>query len=176
MNRSEGVELYAVGNHRPVEDQEKQDDEQRNAEKSPHLRLGRCIKSPGKSCPVILGHQPAPSRHHGLGGFRAPWTVGITVTAIIAEPRFRRFQQLIFQAELEIAINFSRKRVFPGRQGTCGSTVAALHTGFHIPGPEPLDLAVQIRADIVFLHNLPLKSPQMTVASLMNKARRMPIL
>ena len=159
MNRSEGVELHAVGNDRPMKDQEKQDDEERDAEKSAHLRFRRRIESPGKSRPVILGHQPAPSRHHGLGGLRASWTVGITVTAIIAEPRFRRFQQLISQAELEIAINFSRKRVFPGRQRTCGSTVATLHTGFHIPGPKPLDLAVQIRADIVFLHNLPLESP-----------------
>ncbi len=159
MNRSEGGELHAVGNHRPVKEQEQHDDEEGNAEKSPHLRFRRRIKSLGKSGPVILGHQPAPSRHHGLGGLRASWTVGITVTAIIAEPGFRRFQQLISQAELEIAINFSRKGVVPGRQRTGGGTVATLHAGFHIPGPKPLDLAVQIRADIIFLHNLPLESP-----------------
>ncbi len=139
-----------------------------NAEKSTNLRFRRRIESPGKSRPVILGHQPAPSRHHGLGGLRASGTVGIAVTAIIAEPGFRRFQQLISQAELEIAINFSRKRVFPGRQRTCGGTVATLHAGFHVPGPKPLDLAVQIRADIVFLHNLPLESSHVAVASLTN--------
>jgi hypothetical protein len=70
------------------------------------------------------------------------WTVGIAVTAIIAEPGFRSFQQFISQAELEIAINFSRKRIIPGRQKTCRSTVATLHAGFHIPGSKPLDLVV----------------------------------
>ena len=127
--------------------------------KRSHLQFRRRVESPGESCPVILGHQPAASRHHGFGGLRASWTVGIAVTAIVAEPRFRRFQQFISQAELEIAINFSRKRVFPGRQKTCRSTVATLEAGFHISGPKPLDLAVQIRVDIVFLHTLPLQSP-----------------
>src|SRR5208337_1975650 len=154
MNRCEGGELHAVGNDRPMKNQEKRYDEDRYAEKSSRLLFRGRIESPGESRPVILGHQPAASGHHRLGW---PGTVGIAVTTIITEPRFRRFQQFISQAELEIAIDFSRERGFPGRQRTCGCTVTTLHTGFHVPGPKTLNLAIQIRVDVVLLHNLPFK-------------------
>ena len=121
-------------------------------------RFGRRIKSSGYPGPVILGHEPAPGRHHGLGRLRAPGAVGVAVAAIITQPGFRGFQQLVFQAELEITVNFPWKGVVTGGQRTGGGTVAALHAGFHVPGPKSFDLAVQIRADIFILHNLPLES------------------
>ncbi len=159
MNRCEGGELHAVGNDRPMKDKEKRYDEDRYAEKSSRLLFRRRIESPGESRPVILGHQPAASGHHRLGRLGSPGTVGIAVTAIITEPRFRRFQQFVSQAELEVAIDFPGERVFPGRQRTCGCTVAALHAGFDVPGPKTFNLIAQIRVDVVSLHDLPFKSP-----------------
>ena len=49
-----------------------------------------------------------------------------------------------------------------------------MQTGFHVLGPKLRDLAVQIRADMVFRHNLPLESADVVVLSFTNKARDMP--
>ena len=53
MNRCEDGERHAVGNDRPMKDQEKRYDEDRYAEKSSRLLFRRRIESPGESRPVV---------------------------------------------------------------------------------------------------------------------------
>jgi len=119
----------------------------------------RKIEALGKSGPVILRGQPTAGRIMVSAGSTPRGQSVLQSPAVVAEPRVRGLQQLVFQTELEIAINLSRIRVFPGRESACRSTVAALHGRFPCPWPLPLDFFVQIRADIFFCsHSYPSKS------------------
>jgi hypothetical protein len=89
----------------------------------PHLAEVELVGQPG---PVILGREPAPGGHHQFAGFRLARAGVGAAAAVVTQPRLRRLDQLVPQAELQQADDLPREDRIPLGQAAYRGAVAAI--------------------------------------------------